>query len=136
MPQQTDERVTKRRVTCRSSSIVPGMTGPKGEPVTQIWTKVDYVRPDFLDAYVAHARQMWQDVEVSDEPDAGPGGYDGATYIPHDFAVRVPDPAAPDGYRIERRPFNHPDAGTYFPATGDKRPEKHAPKGARIVKEG
>jgi hypothetical protein len=125
----TDERVTKRRVTCRSASIVPGMTGPKGEPVTQTWEKVDYVRPDFLDAYVAAARDIWQSVEVSDEPDAGPAGYDGATYVPATHPVRLPD-----GTRQER-PFPHELAGTYFPATGDKK-FKDAPAAARVVVDG
>lgn len=71
-----DPRVTKRRVTMRSITLAPD-----GE--TQLTHQaVDYVRPDHLDAYVADARTRWQAVEVSDEPDAGPGGYDGATHVP------------------------------------------------------
>jgi hypothetical protein len=67
--------VTKRKVTMRSIGI-----GPDG--VTLNFEAVDYVRPDFLDAYVAEARTRWQSVEVSKEPDAGPGGYHGATHVP------------------------------------------------------
>jgi hypothetical protein len=47
--------ITKRRVTMRDQN--------GGEAV-------DYVRPDFLDAYVADAKTRWETVEVSDEPDA------------------------------------------------------------------
>lgn len=75
---EIDQRVTKRRVTMRSASLNP-VTG-----VTEIHEAVDYVRPDHLDAYVADARTRWQHVIVSDEPDAGPGGYEGATVVaPH-----------------------------------------------------
>jgi hypothetical protein len=80
-------QITKRRVTMRTSSLLAN-----GElATTEI---VDYVRPNFdgepedttgyLDNYVADARNRWQYVEVSDEPDAGPAGYDGDTTIhPH-----------------------------------------------------
>lgn len=64
---EIDPRITKRRVTM--TDAVGGIA-------------VDYVRPDFLDAYVADAQTRWSTVEVSEEPDAGPGGYDGATYVP------------------------------------------------------
>lgn len=57
---------------------------------------VDYVRPDHLDAYVADARTKWQLVTVSDEPDAGPGGYEGATAVPDHLSL--------------------PDAGVVYPA--------------------
>lgn len=86
----TDQRVTKRRVTMRSISALPD-----GE--TAVHEAVDYVRPDFLEAYVADARTKWQVVEVSDEPDAGPGGYDGQTHVPAHL--------------------DHPFAGQTFPAT-------------------
>ena len=80
---RTDERVTKRRVTMRSAVPLPG--GEYGE-----LSATDYVLPEELDAYVADARTRWQHVEVSDEPDAGPGGYHGATHVPagldHDLA--------------------------------------------------
>lgn len=75
--------VTKRRVTLVSYD----------PPVTA----VDYVRPDFLDAYLATARGQWAEVHVADEPDAGPGGYHGATYVPAEL--------------------DHPLAGKFFPAT-------------------
>lgn len=67
--------ITKRRVTMRSER-----TRPDGTVV--VHTATDYVRPDFLDAYVADAKKRWTSVEVSEEPDAGPGGYDGDTVIP------------------------------------------------------
>ncbi len=70
-----DPRVTKRRVTMTTE-----ITGPDG--TTVIHQAVDYVRPDFLDAYLADASSRWSTVEVSEEPDAGPGGYDGATIVP------------------------------------------------------
>lgn len=78
--QEIDPRVDKRRVTCKS--IVPAGFDDKGNPVVHIHEMTDYVRPDFLDAYLADARTRWQSVEVSEEPDAGPGGYDGDTTIP------------------------------------------------------
>ena len=79
MSAKTDPRVTKRRVTMRSITL-----GADGKTYTTEAT--DYVRPDFLDAYVTDARTRWQHVEVSDEPDAGPGGYHGATHVPADLA--------------------------------------------------
>lgn len=90
-----DPRITKRRVTM-TSFVVTGVDD-EGKPVVQQHQAVDYVRPDFLDAYVTDARTRWQQVEVSDEPDAGPGGYDGATYVPAGL--------------------DHPLAGQTFPAT-------------------
>lgn len=89
--------ITKRRVTMRSISAAPDGTA--------VLEAVDYVRPDFLDAYVADARTRWQVVEVSDEPDAGPGGYDGSTYIPEGLNV--------------------PGAGEFFAATGDRAAEEN-----------
>lgn len=73
--------ITKRRVTMRNI-VATGKYDADGRPEFQIYEVVDYVRPDFLDAYVADAQTKYQSVEVSDEPDAGPGGYDGATYVP------------------------------------------------------
>lgn len=78
-----DPRITKRRVTMTNT-----------EPFHQA---VDYVLPEVLDAYVKDASTRWQQVTVSDEPDAGPGGYDGETYYP--------------AY------LDHPLAGTTVPAT-------------------
>jgi len=68
--------ITKRRVTMKSVSLSPdGATTFKTEAT-------DYLRPDHLEAYVADARTRWQSVQVSDEPDAGPGGWGGATAVP------------------------------------------------------
>lgn len=88
-----EPEVTKRKVTMRSISL-----GPDGAVMTTV--AEDYVRPDFLDAYVAAARAKWQEVTVSDEPDAGPAGYHGATHVPAHL--------------------NHPLAGQTFPATPAK----------------
>lgn len=76
---QKDPRIDKRKVTMTTYVTVPQEDG-KVRVETQ--EAVDYVRPDFLDAYVADARTRWQQVTVSDEPDAGPGGYDGDTIVP------------------------------------------------------
>ncbi len=82
-----DPRVDKRRVTMTTWVTTAGETG---KPVVHEHKAVDYVRPDLLDAYLADARTRWQSVEVSDEPDAGPAGYQGQTFIPpgldHDLA--------------------------------------------------
>lgn len=83
-----DPRVTKRRVTMRNAVL-----DPSGVLVTT--EALDYVRPDFLDAYVADARTRWQYVEVGPR-DAGPGGYEGQTVVP--------------------RGLNHPLAGRVFEA--------------------
>lgn len=90
---KTDPRVDKRRVTMTSYGTAVTDKGP----VVTTYEKVDYVRPDFLEAYVANARTQWQSVEVSEEPDAGPGGYDGETYVPAEL--------------------DHPLAGKTFAAT-------------------
>lgn len=78
--EKTDDRVTKRRVTCRMVQAAPEPGMPDLE-----WTKVDYVPDDdrdVLNAYVAaHRADGWQ-VSVSAEFDAGPGGYHGQTAIP------------------------------------------------------
>lgn len=82
--------ITKRRVTMRSVVAAPG-------GATHVHEAVDYVRPDFLDAYIADAKKNWQLVEVSDEPNAGPAGYHGETTVPAHL--------------------DHPLAGQTFPAT-------------------
>lgn len=74
MVKKTDARVTKRRVTMTSIRLAAN-----GDTVTE--EAVDYVRPDHLEVYVADARTRWQNVTVSDEPDAGPAGYQGATTV-------------------------------------------------------
>lgn len=85
-----DPRVTKRRVTMQSATLAAD-----GNVYTT--TKTDYVRPDILDAYLESAREAWQLVEVSEEPDAGPAGYHGATHVP--------------------KQLKHALAGQTFPAT-------------------
>lgn len=92
---KTDPRITKRRVTM--TNVVFVGVNDAGERVFQDLVAVDYVRPDFLDAYVAEARTRWSSVEVSDEPDAGPSGYDGETHVPE--------------------ALDHPLAGATFAAT-------------------
>lgn len=89
------DKIDKRRVTM-TNWIVIGVDGD-GKPVVKQRQATDYVRPDILDAYVADARTRWQTVEVSDEPDAGPAGYHGATHVP--------------------ATLDHPLAGQFFPAT-------------------
>lgn len=89
--------ITKRRVTMRTYVAAPSAT--PGKPTIETHEAVDYVTPDILDAYVTNARTRWQEVTVSDEPDAGPGGYHGATHVPHEI--------------------DHPDAGTTRPASED-----------------
>ncbi|WP_248582618.1 hypothetical protein [Nocardioides sp. InS609-2] len=76
---KTDPRIDKRKVTMTTHVA---MVDADGEPYFETHKAVDYVRPDFLDAYVADAQTRWQTVHVSPEPDAGPGGYDGATHVP------------------------------------------------------
>lgn len=73
------EQITKRRVTMRSETTTLREDGTK---LTLKQEAVDYVRPDFLDAYVTDAKTRWQSVTVSDDPDAGPGGYHGQTVVP------------------------------------------------------
>ena len=90
MAKKPDPRITKRRVTMRSVVALP-------DGGTATHEAVDYVRPDFLDAYIADARTRWQVVEASEIPDAGPGGYHGETVVP--------------------ATLNHPLAGQTFPAT-------------------
>lgn len=87
--------ITKRRVTMRTD-VVTGRDA-KGKPIVATVEAVDYVRPDHLDAYVADARTRWQTVEVSEEPDAGPAGYHGATHVPEHLEL--------------------PDAGVTYPET-------------------
>lgn len=106
-PTLPERPVTKRRVTMRSAVM-----GSDGAVHTH--EAVDFVRPDFLEAYLADVKAKWQFVEVSDEPDAGPAGYHGSTYIPAGL--------------------DHPRAHTFFPAT-DCVDCDHAPAGATVVKE-
>lgn len=82
--------ITKRRVTMRSKFLT-------ADGLEAVHEAVDYVRPDHLDAYVADAKTRWQYVGVSEEPDAGPGGYHGETSVPAHLPL--------------------PDAGVVYPAT-------------------
>lgn len=75
MAKAKDPRITKRKVTMTTFVALPDGTLEKTQAE-------DYVRPDHLEAYVADARTRWQTVTVSDEPDAGPGGYEGETAVP------------------------------------------------------
>lgn len=95
MTGKNDPRVTKQKVTM--TSVFAVMDG-NGIVEVQQQQAIDYVRPDILDAYVTDAKTRWQSVIVTDEKDAGPGGYDGQTHIPASL--------------------DHPLAGTTDPATG------------------
>lgn len=86
--------VTKVKVTMTNYFGLPNGEVAKNE-------SVDYVRPDFLEAYLEVATKNWQSVVVSDEPDAGPGGYEGQTYVPFNL--------------------NHELAGQTFAAEGKKK---------------
>lgn len=90
--------ITKRKVTM--TNVVYAGKDADGNDLFQKQVATDYVRPDFLDAYVADANTRWQHVEVSDEPDAGPGGYDGQTAVPAGL--------------------DHELAGAVFPATNEE----------------
>jgi len=72
---------------------------PNGAPIyaADSHVAIDYVREDFIEAYVRDALTRWGSVEVSKEYDAGPGGYHGATHVPAQL--------------------DHPLAGQTFPAT-------------------
>lgn len=76
---KTDPRITKRRV---DMYIYETRVDEAGEPMILTHKATDYVLPEVLEAYVADAKTRWQHVTVSDEPDAGPGGYDGDTHHP------------------------------------------------------
>lgn len=92
---ETAPQITKRRVTMRNPIPVPATDD---NPMGIAWVQAeDYVLPEHLDAYTTDARTKWAVVEISEEPDAGPGGYHGATFIP--------------GH------LDHPEAGTTRAAT-------------------
>ncbi len=92
----SDEQITKRKVTMTTPVTVPDPENP-GQFLVQYHRAEDYVRPDHLEAYVADANLHWESVIVSDAPDAGPGGYHGATSVPAHLDL--------------------PDAGIVYPAT-------------------
>jgi hypothetical protein len=108
--EDADRRVTKRRVTMRSSFADQAT----GDAITVTSTDyVDAARPGLLEAYVSDARRRWQYVGVSDEPDAG---YDGATSIPFGTPNPVRDSAG-NVTDVEFHEFPHELAGTFFPST-------------------
>lgn len=88
--------ITKRKVSMKSIAALPN--GQMAEMAVE-----DYVREDFLEAYLADVRGKWQAVDVSAEPDAGPGGYDGPTFIA--AHLDAPEAGSPAG------------TGTYYPPT-------------------
>lgn len=71
MPDKTPE-ITKRRVTMKRAVMVP-------DGDVYQYEAIDYVLPEDIEAYVTDARTRWDYVAVSEEPDAGPGGYHGET---------------------------------------------------------
>lgn len=91
-----EHEITKRRVTMKSIVL-----SPDGN-VSLVHEATDYVRPDHLDAYVADARQRWQSVVVSEEPDAGPGGWGGVTAVPEHLDL-------PDAGRVYDAVNDEPD---------------------------
>lgn len=103
----TEEQITKRKVTLVNSDFVGVDT--EGRDLFARSEIVDYVREDFLAAYVAAASApdpatgvpRWRSVTVEDGYDAGPGGYHGQTYVPHGL--------------------EHELAGQTFPATEPER---------------
>lgn len=73
----TEPADPKYKVTMSSAQL-----GPDGD--LQRHEAIDYVPASILDAYTADARLRWQSVVVSDQPDYGPAGIDGATAdLPH-----------------------------------------------------
>lgn len=108
MAKKKDDRVTKRRVTMVSYTT---RVGEQGEPITEKHEAVDYVLPEQLDAYVQDARSRWQSVSVSEEPDAGPGGYEGDTAsLSHlDAGNYLQQQLAQDGIKPLSDPTNGPE---------------------------
>jgi hypothetical protein len=102
------EQITKRRVDMSDPNPI---RSDDGSWVIPAGSATDYVRPDFLDAYVADAKTRWGTVTVSDEPDAGPAGYHGQTVIPEQL--------------------DHPEAGQVFEATSPDDPEPKPRSGGK-----
>ncbi len=96
-----DTRIDKRCVTLTNYVVVETDDGPQ----IYVHQVKDYVGPEYLAEYLEEAQAVdpntggprWRKVDVSEEPDAGPGGYDGETNIPEKL--------------------NHPEAGTKRLAT-------------------
>lgn len=89
---EIDPRITKKRIELTSVSY--SGKDDDGNDLYHKYEVVDYIdsaRPGLLEAAVAAAQAAgWQNIKVSDEFDAGPGGYDGPTHIPaewgHEFS--------------------------------------------------
>jgi hypothetical protein len=81
------EEITKHRVTM--TNVVPRGRDEEGNVVLDQHVATDYVLPEHLELYVADAKLRWQLVEISDEPDAGPGGYEGETNFPEHLAKGI-----------------------------------------------
>jgi hypothetical protein len=97
--EKVDPRIDKREITMRNATLLP-------DGNTAVMEVKDYVRPEHLAAYLADAREKWQYVSpatyeeaMEQEPNAGPGGYDGPTAVPAHLDL--------------------PDAGVVYPATGE-----------------
>ena len=95
----SDETITKRRVTGVNVNV-KSIDPVSGDVTFDRHEFTDYVRPDFLDVYLADARTRWQSVSVSDEADAGPAGYHGQTHVPahldHPLAGQTFDATNPE----------------------------------------
>lgn len=100
-----ENEVTKVRVTMRDDQT--------GQTATDY---VDTAREGLLEAYVADARRRWSTVEVGEEPDAGPAGYDGATFVPFGTPHLLRD-ADGNVTGAEFHELGHELAGTFYPAT-------------------
>lgn len=115
----TEQSITKKRVTM-INAVAAGILDD-GTVVTHVHNAVDYVREDHLEAYLAALGGKWDSVSVSDEYDAGPGRYAGATWVPdtleheeagwfypadagHPLAGQVPEGISAAGYTVKESP--------------------------------
>lgn len=79
-PRAAEPEPTKRHVTMSSVRELAN-----GELYRE--SSEDWVHERHLEAYVEDARLKWQNVQVDDEPAAGPGGYHGMYSVPAHLAV-------------------------------------------------
>jgi hypothetical protein len=98
----SDEIITKRKVTM--FSIVPTKADRWADPDVPEFERheaTDYVRPDFLDAYVTDAEHPLAERHRLRRTRRGPGGYHGATHVPahltHDLAGQTFAATTPEG---------------------------------------
>ena len=81
---EVDPRVTKKRLEL--TSVAYAGKDENGVDTFHKYEVVDYIdtaRPGLLEAAIAAAQAAgWQHITVSEEFDAGPGGYDGPTHVP------------------------------------------------------